>query len=164
MQPRPLDRTHGPMTSSVACYNWHSIIQMVERCLSWNPVIALVQHTQMNNVGHGVRSSPLDSKKGRITSGVACHHRSWTAHTVGRRWALYAIIILWLHTQTDDIMRGMPSKTFDNKKRWTASEMEWHHNPWISHTIGWVRVWKGIIALGQTHNRKTLDVAWHHSP
>ena len=33
--------------------------------------------------GRGLQNTPLDCTDGRTTSGVACHHLPWTAHTVG---------------------------------------------------------------------------------
>ena len=54
-------------------------------------------------------SPPFDSTHGRTTSGVACHHRLWAAHTVEQSWALHAIIAFGQHTRSDDVGRGMTS-------------------------------------------------------
>ena len=75
----------------------------------WHIIIALEQHTQSNDVGRGMPSSPVGNTHGRTTSGVACRHRLWTAHTVGRRRRWHAIIAYGQHTRSNDIGRGMPS-------------------------------------------------------
>ena len=81
---------------------------------AWHVIIAFVRQTRSNDVGHGVPASPLCSTHGRTTSGVACHHRLWAAHTVGRRRALHAIIALGQHRRLDDFGRGMPSSPLDS--------------------------------------------------
>ena len=112
-------------------------------------------------------SSPLDSTDGRLSSGVACHHSPWTAHTVRRRRALHAIIALgpaqtvghrraWhaiiasrQHTRSNDIGHGMQSSPLDCKHGRTTSGLAFHHRLWEAHTIERCRVWQAIIALGQ---------------
>ena len=66
---------------------------------AWHDIIALGQHTRLNDVGRGITLPPLDSKHGRTMSGVACHHRLWAAQTVERRLAWHVIIAVRLaHT------------------------------------------------------------------
>ena len=54
-------------------------------------------------------SKSLDNTNGQTTSDVACHHDLWTGHKVKHRWVWHAFVALILHTQTDDVGRGMPS-------------------------------------------------------
>uniref|UniRef100_A0A494G8F0 Uncharacterized protein n=1 Tax=Solanum lycopersicum TaxID=4081 RepID=A0A494G8F0_SOLLC len=49
-----------------------------------------------------------------MTSGMACHHCLWTAHTVERCRARNAIIAFGMHPRSDDIGRGMPSPPLGN--------------------------------------------------
>ena len=147
--------THSQTTSGVACHPRLLAAQTVERRRAWHPIIAFglahtvgrrrVWHairslgcqTRSNDVGCGMPSPPLGSTHGRTTSGMACHHGPWTAHTVERRraWAYTverrrarhaiisfglsdtvrrrrawkAIIDLGQQTQSNDIRRGMLS-------------------------------------------------------
>ena len=96
----PLERTHGRTTSGVACHHCLWAAQTVGRHRALHAIIAFVQHTQSNDIGRGMPSSPLGSTDSRAASGVACHHRSWTAQTVGRRRAWHAIIDLRQHTRS----------------------------------------------------------------
>ena len=74
-------------------------------------------------------------------SGLACHHRTWTTHTVGLRRALNAIITLeqhmrsnkvriWharialaKHIKSDYVGHDMPSWPFDRTHGWASSSM-----------------------------------------
>ena len=145
----PLERTHGRMTSGVACHHRLSVAHTVERRRAWHAIIALGWQTRSNDVGCGMPSSPsgsthgrttssvakkslpLVSTHGRTTSGVACHHRLWAAHTVERRRLWHA---LGQQTRSDDVRRDM------------------HHCLWTAHTVGRRRAWHAIIAFGQ-HTR-----------
>ncbi|WP_353805889.1 hypothetical protein, partial [Acinetobacter baumannii] len=62
-------------------------------------IIALGQHTRSNGVEHGLTSSTFDNTHCHTTSGKACHHRPWTAHTDGQRLELHAIKTLGQHTR-----------------------------------------------------------------
>ena len=111
----------------------------------------------------------MNSIQGRTMSGLACHHRLWTAHTVGRCVSFHAIISLGQHTRSDKVNSNMPSLTLDNTHgRITlavqtlspldnthsqmTSRMASHHHPWTSHTITQRGAWNAIIHLGQ-HTR-----------
>ena len=78
----PLDSTHGRTTSGVASNRRLLVAHMVERHRAWHAIIVLRRQTRSNNVGRGMPSPPLDNIHGRTTSGVACHHSPWIAHTV----------------------------------------------------------------------------------
>ena len=94
-------------------------------------ITAVGVHTRSYDIEHGMTSLPLDCTHGQTTSGVACHHRLWAAHTVegcrawhaviafglvdtvGRRRAWHAIIALGRQTWSNDVRRGMPSSPLD---------------------------------------------------
>ena len=80
-------------------------------------------------------SWPLSSTHGRMTSGVACHHRLW-AHTVERRLAWHAIFAFLQHTRSNDVGRGMPSSPFDSIDGRPSSGVACHHSPWTAQTVG----------------------------
>ena len=84
--------SHSQTASGVACHHRPWTANTVERRRAWHAIIALGQNTRSDGVGHGMPSSPLDSTDGRPSSGVACHHSPWTAHTVGQSRAWHAII------------------------------------------------------------------------
>ena len=130
----------------------------VRRRWAWHAIIAFGQHKQSDDIGSGMPSPPLDSTQGRMTSGVACHRRPWTAPTVGRRGARHEITALELH-----------------------HGRSWHDITAIGqNTIGRRRAWHDITALGQhtrsdyvehgmtspplysTHSRTTSGVACHY--
>ena len=195
-----MDNTHDRTTSGVACHYspwtanrverhqaWHAIIAFkladtVRRRRAWHAIIALGRQTPSNDVGGGMPSPLLVSTHSRTTSGVACHHRLWAAHTVGRRRALHAIIALGEHRRSDDVGRGMPSSPLDSTDGRATSSVSCHHRPWAGHTVGRCRTWHAIIALGQhrrsddvvlgmpsssldsTDGRPSSGVACHHRP
>ena len=104
-----LGNTHSPTTSGMAFHHHLWAVQPVEQCQTWHDMIALGLHAQSNNVRHGMTSPPLDSTHGRTTSGVACHHRIWAAHTAKRRRVWNAIITFGQHKRSNDVGRGMKS-------------------------------------------------------
>ena len=136
----------------------------VERRRAWNAIIAFGQHIRSSDIGRGMSSSPLGSTHGRATSGVACHHHLWAAHTVERRRA-------WL-----------PSSPLVSINGQTTLGVACHHRLWAAHTVKRRRACRAIIVFGQhirlidvgrgmqssplhsTHGRATSCVACHHSP
>ena len=147
-----LESTHGRTTSVVACHHRLWAAHTVERHLPWHAIIALRQHKRSNDVRRGMTSPPLESTHGRKTSGVACHHHLWAAHTVERRWAWHAIIAFGLadtvrrrrawhaiialgqQTWSNDVGRGMPSLPLGSTAGRTASGVACHHRLSPSHT------------------------------
>uniref|UniRef100_A0A3Q7GPQ5 Uncharacterized protein n=1 Tax=Solanum lycopersicum TaxID=4081 RepID=A0A3Q7GPQ5_SOLLC len=125
--------------------------------------IRLVELIRSDDIGRGMPFSPLGSTDGQTELGVACHHRPWIAHRVGRR-AWHAIIVLGQHKWSAVVGRRMPSY------------------PWKANTIKRRRAWYAISAFGQhirsnnvgrgmpswpldsTHGRTTSGVACNHSP
>ena len=114
MPSSPLGSTNGRTTSGVACHHCFWAAQAVRRRQALHAIIAFVQHTKSNDVWRGMPSSSLGITHGRTTSGVACHHRLWAAHTVERRRAWHAIIALGRQTWSNDVRRDMPSPPFDS--------------------------------------------------
>ena len=86
-------------------------------------------------------SSPLDGKHGRMMSGVACHHRLWAAHTVGRRGVWHDITTLGKQTRS------------------ATSGVACYHRLWTAHTIGNVERGMTSPSLDSTHGRQRK--AWH---
>ena len=113
MSSSPLGRTHGRTTSGVASHHRLKTAHTVERSQAWHVIIVFGKHTQLNDVGRGMPSNSLDGKHSQTTSGVACHHRHWEAHTVKRRQEWYATIAFGQHKQSNDVGGGMPSPPLD---------------------------------------------------
>ena len=95
----PLDCTHDQSTLGVARHqrSWttHTVGNIGRRMTSspldsthgqqrraWHAITALGQLTWSDDVGCGMTSPPLDGTKDQTTSGVACHHHLWEAHTI----------------------------------------------------------------------------------
>ena len=128
----------------------------------WHDITALGQHT---------RSTTL---------GVACHYRSWEAHTVGTHRMWHDITSLGQHTRSIDVGRCMPSSPLESTHDRTTSSVACHHRLWASHTVERRRAWHAIIAFGHhsrsnnigrdmpsppfdsTFRRTTSGVACHH--
>ena len=140
----PLYSTHGRTTSGVACHHRLWTPHTVKRRRAWHSIIASGQHTRSNYVGRGMPSLPLGSTKNRTTSGVACQHHLWAAHTVKRRRAWHASIAFgqhmverrraWhditsfkQHTRSNDVKRDMPSPPLENTHGRTMSSATCHH-------------------------------------
>ena len=109
-----------------------------------------------------MKSPPLDSTHGRMTSGVACHHLLWEAQMVERR------------------RRGMPTSPLGSTYGRTTSGVACQHCLWEAHTVERRRAWHDITSFGQrtrsnnvgrdmpspplesTHGRTTSGVACDH--
>ena len=158
MPSSPLGSTIGKTTSGVAFHHrlcaaqavgrrraWHAIIafgqHIVKRRRAWHEIIAFGKHTRSNDVRRGMPSSTLGSTNDRTTSGKACHHRLWEAHTferrrawpaiiafglgdtVGRRRVWHAIFALGRQTWSNDVERGIASTPWDSTHGRTTSGM-----------------------------------------
>ena len=64
MTSSPLDSTHGRQRRA------------------WHAITALGKLTWSDDLGCGMTSPPLDGTHDKTTSGVACHHHLWEAHTI----------------------------------------------------------------------------------
>ena len=112
-------------------------------------ITALGKNTRSNDVGRGMRSSPLGSTDDRTTSRVACDHSPWTANTAKQRQGWHAIIAFGQHKRSNDIGHGMPSSPLDYKHGRTVSGLACHHHLWAALTVGRRLAWHAIIAIGQ---------------
>ena len=110
----PSDNTHGRTTSGMTCHHCLWTAHTIERRWAWHAIITFGQHKRSDGVGRGIPLSPLDGKHDRTTSGVTCHHRLWTAHTVEHRLVWHAIIAFGQLTRSNDVGRGMTSPLWDN--------------------------------------------------
>ena len=152
MTSSPLGSTHSRTTSGVACHHrlwaahtverrwaWHGSIAFgqhkVKRRRAWHDITSFGQRTRSNDVGRDMPSPPLESTHGRTTSGVACHHHLWAAHTVERHHAWHAIISLRQHTQSKDVGRGMTSPPLYIIHGRKTSCVACHHRLWAAHTV-----------------------------
>ena len=166
----------------MACHQRLGTAHTEERHRAWHSIITFGLHKQSDDVGRGMPSPPLDITHGQTTSGVACHHRPWTTHTVGRRRAWHDLTALGQHTQSDYVGRGMTSPPLDSLHGRTTSSVTCQHRLWTAHTVEQRRAWHSIIAFGQhtwsnnvgrvkpssplgsTDGRTTSGVACHHRP
>ena len=142
----PFDSAHGRTTSSVACYHGLWTEHMIERRQAWHSIIALGKHTRSNDVGHDMLSLHLERKHNRTTSGVACNHLPWTAHTVEWRWVWHAIIAFGLHTHLDSVGLWMTACSLGSIQGRTMSGLGCYHLPWTAYTNRRRRAWHVIIA------------------
>ena len=138
------------------------------------------RQTRSNDVRRDMPSPPLDSRHGRTTSGRACYHRLWTAHTVKRRRAWHDITSFGQHTRSNDVGRDMPSPPLDSTLGRTTSGLACHHRRWAANPDERCWAWNNITAFGQhtqsndvgrdmpsppldnTQGRMTSCVACHH--
>ena len=142
MPSTPRDNTHGTTMLGVSCYHHLSVARTVRRRRAWHAITALGRQTPSNDVRRGMPSSPLGSRHGRTSSGLACHHHLWEAHRIELCWALHAIIAFWKHTRSDDVGRGMTSSPLDNIHG--RQRRAWHDD---------------ITSLGQNTRSATSSVA-----
>ena len=114
----------------------------------WHDITVVGQHTRSNDVECDMTSPPLDSTHGQMTSGVACRHRPWTAHTVEQRPAWPDITAFGQHTRSNNVWCGFISTPLDCTHGWTTSCVASHHRPWTARTVRRCRAWHAIIAFG----------------
>ena len=155
----PFNGKHGEMTSGVACHHRLWAAQKVGPRQALHAIIAFVQHRKSNDVGRGMPSSPLGSTHGRTTSGVACHHRLWAAHTIERRRVRHAITAIRKHTQSYDVERDMLSLPLESTDGRTTSGVAFQYHLWAAQTVERHRAWHAILPLESTHGRTTSGVA-----
>ena len=116
-------------------------------CPTWHAIIPLGQHKWSDEIGCGIPSLHIDKAHDRTTSGVACHHIPWTAHTMGRLRAWEVIIAHGQHTRLDEIGFGMPSSPLYCTYTRMTSGVECHPILWKTHTVGRNRMWHSIIVI-----------------
>ena len=111
-------------------------------------------HVRKRRARHGITT--LGQHTRLATSGVACHNRPWTAHTVGQCRAWHDINTLGLHARSDDVGSCMTSLPLESTHGRTTLGVARHHCPWTVHTVGRRREWHNITALGQ--HKRSNDV------
>ena len=106
----PLDSTHGRTTSIVACHHlpWRAHTIALRR--AWHAIIAIGQHTWLDDVGRDIPSSSIESIHDRTTLGMACYHQPWTTHMIGSLRVWHAHMALGQHTRSEYVVCDMPSK------------------------------------------------------
>ena len=111
-----------------------------------------------------MQSSPLGSTHDRMTSGVACHHRLWAAHTVEQHHAWHDIIAFGQHTWSEDVGRGMTSPPLESTHG--GQRRAWHAITVLrKHTRSDdVRRDMPSPPLDSTNSRTTSGVACNHRP
>ena len=134
--------------SGVACHQRLWAAQKVGRRQALHAIIAFGHHTQSNDVGRGMPSSPLGSTHGQTTSGVACQHCLKAADTVERHGAWHDIIVFGQHTWSNDVERDMPSLPLDSTHGRTTLGMACHHHLWEAQMVGRTWAWHAIVSLG----------------
>ena len=93
-------------------------------------------------------SPHLDRKHARATSGMKCHHRFWTSHSIERRSALHAIIALRQHKWSNDVGRGLTSPLLDFTFGQTTSGVACHHRFKAAQTVERRRARDDLTVLG----------------
>ena len=63
----------------------------------------------MDDVGHGMPSSPLEITRGMTTLGEACQYLLRTIHMVKRDTKWYTIIAFGQQTRSNEVGYGMPA-------------------------------------------------------
>ena len=164
---------YGPWTERTVgqCRTWHAIIALgintqmddvgrgmpssrLERTHSmrrwvWNSMIVLGKHTWSDDIGRDMPSWPLDNTHGRIILCIEFHHSPLTANTNGLCRVWNVIITLEKNVRSDEITHGILLFPFDKTHDQTMSSVACHYSTWIAQTIGGLRAWRFIIALGQ---------------
>ena len=143
-----MDGKHGHTMSGVPYHLFLWTVHTVERRRAWHAIIAFGKNTRSNDVGRGMTSLPLDNTHGRqrqawhditalglhtqsATSGVACHQRLWTVHTVSNDG------------------RGITSPPLGSTHGRTTSHVACDHSPWTANTVKRRQGWHATITFGQ---------------
>ena len=108
-------------------------------------------------------SLPLDSKHGQRTSGGACHHSPWTAHTTRQRQEWHAIVSIGVHTRIDYVRCAMLSSLLDNTSGRTKLGLDFGHYALRIHMTRRRLAWHAIITLGQQKQLEDFKRGWSWS-
>ena len=152
------------MTSGKACHHHLWAAQSVELRRAWNEITALGLHRRSDDVGCDMTSSPLDSTHDRTTSGVACHHRLWVAHTIKQRQAWNDITTFGQYIRSNDVGRERPSPPLDDTLGQMTSGVACRHLLGQYTRSNDVGLGMPSSPLGSTNIRKMSVVACHHRP
>ena len=158
----PLDSSHGRTTSGVAIHHRQWAAHTVKRHWAWHDITAFGEHTRSNDVVCDMPSPPLDNTLGTMTSGVACHHHRWAAHTAKRHRAWHDITFLGVHTLSYDVGRGLTSPPLDSTHGRMTSGV--HDITALGQHIWSDYFERGMTSppLDSTHDRTTSGVTCHH--
>ena len=120
----------------------------------------------------------MDSTYDQTTSGVACNHRLWAAHTVERLPAWHAIIAVGLahtvrrrrewhaiialgrQTRSNDVGRDMPSSPLGSTDVRTTTSVAFNHRLWTSSHS---KTASGVACHNRPWTANTIEPrrAWH---
>ena len=134
------DVRHGMPSSTL-------IAHMVVQHRACHDIITLRHDTRSYYGGRGMPSSPLSSSQGRDMSSVACHHRRWNEHMVGRCRVWHDIIAVLQHRQ--------------GRMTYYVARI---HFPLKAHTLGRRRSWIFIFALGKYTRSNDIGCGMLSSP
>ena len=124
-----LDNKYRKMTSGRVCHH------------------SLGQQARLDDVGRSMIAWSLRNTQGRSTPIFVCQHFHLTTTTIGLSQASHAIIDLGQDTQSNGVVHGMPSSTFDKTHGHTTSGGTCHHCPSTAHTVRQRRAWHAHIGL-----------------
>ena len=148
----------------MVCPHGHLESHMVRRCRTFHAIFAFEQHTWLDDVRHGMPSSPL------------------IAHMVVQHRACHDIITLRHDTRSYDVGRGMPSSPLSSSQGRDMSGEACHHIPWTTYTVEKRRAFHAIVVfglhtksddvrhgmptcpLGSKHCLTTSGKTFHHRP
>ena len=93
---------------------------------------------------------------------MACHHSSWTTHTVGQRQSWHDIIVLGKHTWSENVGCGIPSWPFKRTHGRMMSGVEIPSSP-FDCTHKWIMlVGMSSSPLDNIYGRTKLGMAIDH--
>ena len=91
----------------------------------------------------------LDNIHGWTMSGMTCYHHPWNVYTIRWYQALQVIIALGHHTQSYNVVRGMPAWPLGSPHGWMMLGVGCHHRLWTTYLVGRDRACYAIIAIGK---------------
>uniref|UniRef100_A0A3Q7IUH9 Reverse transcriptase domain-containing protein n=1 Tax=Solanum lycopersicum TaxID=4081 RepID=A0A3Q7IUH9_SOLLC len=161
-RPRPSGICQGLRRMGLDCKKRPWTTLTVERRRAWRSITALGQHTQSDDIGHGMPSPPLDITHHDITT-LGQHTQSNDvvhgmtsppvdyahAHMVKQRRAWHDLTALGQHTRSYYVGRGMTSPPLDSTRGRTTSGHTWSND---------VRRGMASPPLDSTHGRTTPGV------
>ena len=148
----------------MACHHRLWAAHTIEQHRVGHAIIAHGCQTGSNDIWRDMPSPPLDSTHGRTSSGVACHHRLWVAHTVERRWAWHDITAFGQNTRSNDVERDMPSFPLESTHGRTTLGMACHHHLWAAQMVGRTWAWHAIVSLGWQKRSNNVGRGMPSSP
>ena len=131
----------------------------------WHAIIAIGQHTLLDDIGCDMPSLPFDSTHGGKMSGVSYHYSHCPAHTFIRCRAWHAIIALGNHTHNQTMSNmasiftlGQHTLSHDVRDSMLLFPFDCTHG-WTSLGLAMFSLPLGII-----HDWTTSGIKVHHCP